>query len=197
MERILADVEKLCFDKELFPIIDKVEKGERLTFEDGMTVMGTEDLNTVGMLADYVKRQRVGDKVYFVVNRHVNPSNICAISCRFCAFGVTKKSANAYELSHEQILSMLSDDIREVHIVGGLHPDWNFQNYLEHSAAILGLGIGELNGWIGHTAEYIGYTSLVMFEPESGSVIVIIMNIFGVGEHVPTKVFREYAEILN
>ena len=105
MERILADVEKLCFDKELFPIIEKVEKGERLTFEDGMTVMGTEDLNTVGMLADYVKRQRVGDKVYFVVNRHVNPSNICAISCRFCAFGVTKKSANAYELSHDQICS--------------------------------------------------------------------------------------------
>ena len=84
MERILADVEKLCFDKELFPILEKVEKGERLTFEDGMAVMGTEDLNTVGMLADYVKRQRVGDKVYFVVNRHINPSNICAISCRFC-----------------------------------------------------------------------------------------------------------------
>ncbi|TDJ02827.1 MAG: aminofutalosine synthase MqnE [Candidatus Dadabacteria bacterium] len=131
MERILADVEKLCFDKELFPIMEKVEKGERLTFDDGMTIMGTEDLNTVGMLADYVKRQRVGNKVYFVVNRHVNPSNICAISCRFCAFGVTKKSPNAYELSHEQILSMLSDDIREVHIVGGLHPDWKFEHYLD------------------------------------------------------------------
>jgi len=60
-----------------------------------------------------------------------------------------------------------------------------------------GLGIGELNGWIGHTGEYIGYTALVMFEPESESVIVILMNTFGVGEHVPTKVFREYAEILN
>ncbi len=60
-----------------------------------------------------------------------------------------------------------------------------------------GFGIGELNGWIGHTGEYIGYTALVMFEPKSGSVVVILMNIFGVGEHVPTKVFREYAEILN
>lgn len=60
-----------------------------------------------------------------------------------------------------------------------------------------GLGIGELSGWIGHTGEYIGYTALVMFEPESESVIVILMNTFGVGEHVPTKVFREYAEILN
>jgi len=60
-----------------------------------------------------------------------------------------------------------------------------------------GLGIGELSGWIGHTGEYIGYTALVMYNPETESVIVILMNIFGVGEHVPTKVFREFAEILN
>ena len=63
MERILEDVERLCCDKELFPIIDKVSKGERLTFEDGMTVMNTPDLNSVGMLADYVKRKSAGDKV--------------------------------------------------------------------------------------------------------------------------------------
>ena len=60
-----------------------------------------------------------------------------------------------------------------------------------------GLGIGEINGWIGHTGEYIGYTSLVMYEPNSGSVIVILTNIFGRDEHVPTKLFREYSEILN
>lgn len=60
-----------------------------------------------------------------------------------------------------------------------------------------GLGIGEISGWIGHTGEYIGFTSLVMYDPESGSVVVIVMNIFGAGEHVPTKVFRELAEILN
>ncbi|MGB3363819.1 MAG: serine hydrolase domain-containing protein [Thermodesulfobacteriota bacterium] len=60
-----------------------------------------------------------------------------------------------------------------------------------------GLGIGELSGWIGHTGEYIGYTALVMYEPQSGSVVVILMNIFGVGDHIPTKIFREYAEILS
>lgn len=131
MERILENIEKLCFDKNLLPIIEKVANEERLSFGDGLTVMDSLDINTVGMLADYVKRKRVGDKVYFVVNRHVNPSNICAISCRFCAFGTTKKSANAYEMSHEQILSLLNDDIREVHIVGGLHPDWKFDHYLD------------------------------------------------------------------
>ena len=131
MEGILSTIEKLCSDKDLLPILSKVEKEERLTFDEGIKILESDDLNTVGMMADYVKRRREGDKVYFVVNRHVNPSNICAISCRFCAFGVTKKSANAYELSIEQIISMLDDDIREVHIVGGLHPDWEFKHYLE------------------------------------------------------------------
>jgi D-alanyl-D-alanine carboxypeptidase len=60
-----------------------------------------------------------------------------------------------------------------------------------------GFGIGELSGWIGHTGEYIGYESLVMYEPQSESVVVILVNIFGVGDHVPTQIFREYAEILN
>ena len=60
-----------------------------------------------------------------------------------------------------------------------------------------GLGIGELSGWIGHTGEYVGYTNLVMYEPESGSVVVIIANRFGVGAHVPTAILREFAEVLN
>lgn len=60
-----------------------------------------------------------------------------------------------------------------------------------------GLGIGEINGWIGHTGEGIGYTLLVMFNPQNESIVAIIMNRSGVGKHVPTKVFMEYAEILN
>ena len=131
MDQILKIIETFCTDKDLLPILDKVVNEQRLSFEDGLTIMATPDLHSVGMMADYVKRKKNGDKVYFVVNRHINPSNICAISCKFCAFGTTKKSANAYELSHEQMLSMISDEIKEVHIVGGLHPDWDFKEYLD------------------------------------------------------------------
>ena len=131
MDQILKNIEIFCTDKDLLPILDKVVNEQRLSFEDGLTIMATPDLHSVGMMADYVKRKKNGDKVYFVVNRHINPSNICAISCKFCAFGTTKKSANAYELSHEQMLSMISDEIKEVHIVGGLHPDWDFKEYLD------------------------------------------------------------------
>lgn len=60
-----------------------------------------------------------------------------------------------------------------------------------------GMGLGEISGWIGHTGEYVGYTALVMYEPESGSVVVILTNIFGVGAHTPTKIFKEFAEMLN
>jgi len=131
MDQILKNIETICTDKDLLPILDKVVNEQRLSFEDGLAIMATPDLHSVGMMADYVKRKKNGDKVYFVVNRHINPSNICAISCKFCAFGTTKKSANAYELSHEQMLSMISDEIKEVHIVGGLHPDWDFKEYLD------------------------------------------------------------------
>ena len=131
MERLLELTRAFCADENLLPVIEKVEEGRRLSFEDGLSIMNSPDLGAVGMMADYVKRKKTGDKVYFVVNRHVNPSNICAISCRFCAFGTTKKSAEAYELSHEQMISMLSDEMREVHIVGGLHPDWDFDRYLD------------------------------------------------------------------
>src|SRR3972149_8261089 len=131
MEKILDEVEKLCFDKALFPIINKVADGGRLSFEDGLTVMNTADLNTVGMLADYIKRKRVGDKVYFVVNRHVNPTNICAISCKFCAFGKPKGAAGTYEMTFDEILAGLNEELREVHVVGGVHPDWNFEHYLD------------------------------------------------------------------
>ncbi len=136
MEQLPELIEKLCVDKSLLPILNKVENGERLSFDDGIRLLETDDLHTVGMMADFEKRRRSGDKVYFVVNRHINPSNICAISCKFCAFGKTKKSADAYEMSISQILDVMNEDLREVHIVGGLHPDWEFGHYLDIVKAV-------------------------------------------------------------
>ncbi len=60
-----------------------------------------------------------------------------------------------------------------------------------------GYGFGAMSGWIGHTGEYIGYTSLVMYHPGSGSVVVIMTNLFGAGDHAPTRIFRQFADLLN
>ena len=123
-------------DKQLYPIWDKVQAGERLSGVDGVTLFDTDDLAGVGRMADYAKKRVTGDKVYFVLNRHVNPTNICVLSCKFCDFAKKSGDADAYEMSIEQILDHVDDDIREIHIVGGHHPTWPFEYYVEMVKAI-------------------------------------------------------------
>ena len=131
MARIRDRIERICRDKFLLEVFDKVEGGERIGFEEGLKVLKTDDIYTLGMIADYEKRNREEDRVYFVVNRHVNPSNICAISCKFCAYGKPKDAKGTYELTMDEILERLTDGMREVHVVGGLHPDWPLEHYVE------------------------------------------------------------------
>ena len=116
-------------DEALIPIWEKVKSEERLSFEDGLTCLSTNDIISLGQMADYVKRKLWGDKVYFVFNRHINPTNICVLSCNFCDFAKKKGDADAYEMGMEEILSKLDPEMHEVHIVGGHHPDWPFERY--------------------------------------------------------------------
>ncbi len=81
-------------------------------------------------MAHWVQQQKSGDAVYFVVNQKIEPTNICVLSCKFCDFAVKKGSAEAYEHSIEEILQKLNSDLLEVHITGGLHPDWPWEYYV-------------------------------------------------------------------
>ena len=116
-------------DKALLPIWHKVQQGERLSLQDGLTCLQTPDLLALGRMADYVKSKLWGDKVFFVFNRQINPTNICVLSCSFCDFAKKKGDADAYEMTLEEILSKLTPEMHEVHIVGGHHPDWPFETY--------------------------------------------------------------------
>jgi len=116
-------------DHRLEPIWEKVRAGARLTREDGLTLFEAEDLLGLGRMADHVKSSREGDRVYFVLNRYISPTNICVLSCSFCGFARKKGEAGAFEYSVEDIIGMVSDEVREVHIVGGHHPDWPFEYY--------------------------------------------------------------------
>jgi aminodeoxyfutalosine synthase len=117
-------------DKSLIPLWKKIESGERLTHEDGLVLFETMDLISLGKMADSVKRKKSGEEVYFIIDRQINPTNICVYSCKFCDFAVRESDEKAYEMAIDEILSKLSQEIREVHIVGGLHPKWKFENYL-------------------------------------------------------------------
>lgn len=117
----LSDIEK------------KVENGERLTFEDGLRLMHSSDLLTIGRMADHVRKQKNGDKVYFIVNTHLNYTNVCYLDCKLCAFGLKPDDSRSYTLSLEQIeekyKQMRGKGFSELHIVGGVNPKLPFSYY--------------------------------------------------------------------
>jgi aminodeoxyfutalosine synthase len=119
----------LLRDRRLVPIWDRLSAGERLTRDDGLALFDSPDLHGVGRLADWAKSRRHGDQVFFVLNRYVNPTNVCVLSCRFCDFARKKGEAGAFENSIEDVLAMVKPGTREVHIVGGHHPDWPFEYF--------------------------------------------------------------------
>src|SRR5512145_3308167 len=104
-------------DQRLMPIWEKVQAAERLSLQDGVTMFESNDLMSIGKMAHAVQRAKSGDAVYFVVNRQVNPTNICVLACKFCDFAVKPKDASAYEMTMEQILGKLNHELHEVHIV--------------------------------------------------------------------------------
>ncbi|MEI7768175.1 MAG: aminofutalosine synthase MqnE, partial [Phycisphaerae bacterium] len=124
----------------LRPVAEKVAQGARLDFADGMALFATRDIFTLGALADHVRRQLHGQVAYYNINRHINYTNICALSCKFCEFQRKRGEAGAYELTHEDVLKAAGAadqaGATEVHIVGGLHPWLPFDWYLEMLRAI-------------------------------------------------------------
>src|ERR1700729_3056187 len=127
-------------DLRLEPIHAKVMAGDRLDFADAVTLYGTGDILAVGWMANSVRERMHGDKTYFNVNRHINPTNVCVAACRLCAFGRKKDAPGAYTMALEEAFetaaSGYSEAVTEFHIVGGLHPDLPFQYFLDLVAGL-------------------------------------------------------------
>src|SRR3984893_6121064 len=122
-------------DSRLTPIHAKVIARERLDADDALALYRTGDILALGWLANSVRERMHGDKTYFNVNRHINPTNVCVAACRLCAFGRKKDTSGAYTMAldeaFETAASGYSEAVTEFHIVGGLHPDLPFQYYLD------------------------------------------------------------------
>jgi aminodeoxyfutalosine synthase len=116
-------------DPRLLAVHAKVQAGERLSREDGLTLFETSDLHGLGRLGDLAKRQRHGERVFFVLNRYINPTNVCVLACSFCDFARKKGEEGAFENTIEDVLNMIRPGTREAHIVGGHHPDWPFEYF--------------------------------------------------------------------
>jgi aminodeoxyfutalosine synthase len=122
-------------DPRLAAIAGKVADGSRLSVDDGLLLFETPDIHGVCSLADLVRRRLHGRVAYYNVNRHVNYSNVCALSCTFCSFYRKAGEAGAYEHSIERIreeaLAAVEAGATEIHIVGGLHPRLPFDYYTQ------------------------------------------------------------------
>ncbi|HSW46998.1 MAG TPA: CofH family radical SAM protein [Phycisphaerae bacterium] len=138
---------------DLADIADKVERGERLGFDDGLRLYRSPDIHAIGKLANRVRERLHGRTTYYNVNRHINYSNYCVLRCRFCPFyrpyprqalrtggcatepDALGDAGGGYELSVEQVVARASEaadlGATEVHIVGGLHPKLPFEYYLD------------------------------------------------------------------
>lgn len=114
---------------------EKLQSGERLDFEDGLALFREPDLLRIGRLADRARQIRYGEKAFYVVNQHINYSNICKDTCLFCAFGKKRGARGAYELTLEEIFrkaeALRERGADEIHVVGGLHPDHPYTFYKE------------------------------------------------------------------
>lgn len=112
---------------QLGDIFEKVEAGERLTFADGQRLFACSDVLAVGALAHKVRLRMHENTAFYVMNQHINYSNICVNGCRFCAFGRHKGDPLAFQLTaadvHHKMHESLNSPITEVHMVGGCHPD--------------------------------------------------------------------------
>jgi len=122
-------------DPVLRPIADKVAAGERLSREDGVALYASNDIVGIGQMADFARERINGDRVYFMVNRHINPTNICRNRCKFCAFARSEGEDGAYEMTLDAIVDAsiegANDGAYEIHIVSGLHPEWSYEFYIE------------------------------------------------------------------
>jgi len=124
-------------------IRDKVRDGEPLTLADGVALFEHPNLLEVGTLANEVRERLHGDRTYFNRNLHINATNVCEASCRFCSFArLEEGNPGAYTMSHEQAWGKLQarldakDPITEIHIVNGLHPGLSFDYYTELLAGL-------------------------------------------------------------
>lgn len=121
-------------------IADKVRNGERLTFEDGVFLYRSDDLLTIGQLANEVNLRKNGKKVYFIENMSLYFTNVCEAHCAFCNFRKDQGDEGAYTLTPEQMIEYVEQhihpNVREFHIVGGHNPHVPFEYYVESIRAL-------------------------------------------------------------
>lgn len=124
-------------------LYEKVSAGARIDEADALRLFETRDLHALGALSTLANRRHNGTRASFIVNRYINYSNYCILSCQFCAFARKKRDADGFQYSIQEMVAMaraaLESGITELHIVGGLHPSLPFSYYTDMLRALKAL----------------------------------------------------------
>jgi aminodeoxyfutalosine synthase len=136
-----ADISVILYDKslsdDLRTIAEKVKKGERITYTEGVLLFEKGDLSFLGALANLVRERKNGDKTYFNRNFHIEPTNLCIYTCKFCSYSrlIKQRGAESWEYTMEDMMNIVrkydGEPVTEVHIVGGVLPQYDLKFYLE------------------------------------------------------------------
>ncbi len=133
-------LENTDLDEQLKRIGDKVRNHERITPEEGVLLYEQADLAFLGSLANHVRERLHGDKTFFNRNFHVEPTNICVYSCKFCSYYRKEGQEGVWEFTIEDVTrqaeSFKDKGVTEVHIVGGVHPKRDLHYYGQMIQAI-------------------------------------------------------------
>src|SRR5436309_11038832 len=128
---------------ELRDLHEQVAAGERISDADALHLFESKDINALGAIADAVRQRKVGNQASYIINRYINYSNYCILSCQFCAFARKKRDADGFQYSVEEIVQKAREalhlGITELHIVGGLHPSLPFSYYTNMLKALRAL----------------------------------------------------------
>jgi aminodeoxyfutalosine synthase len=128
---------------ELRDLYDQVAAGERISESDALRLFESKDLNAVGAIADLARQRKVGNRASYIINRYINYSNYCILSCQFCSFARKKRDADGFQFTVDEIVQKAREalhlGITELHIVGGLHPSLPFSYYTDMLKALRAL----------------------------------------------------------
>src|SRR5687768_1283434 len=131
---------------ELRDLYDTVSAGERISEAAALRLFESKDLNALGAIADLARQKKVGNRASFIINRYLNYSNYCILSCQFCSFARKKRDADGFELTIPQMVEKAREALKlgitELHIVGGLHPSLPFSYYTDMLKALSALNDG-------------------------------------------------------
>jgi len=139
------DIELLINDTKLAPtlrsIAQSVSDGKRITYDEGVYLFEHAELGYLGTLANFVREKKNGNATYFNRNFHIEPTNICLYTCTFCSYSrLIKKREEGWEYTMDEIMDIVKkyDDqaVTEVHIVGGVLPQYDVKFYSELFTAI-------------------------------------------------------------